>query len=314
MLCDRFGGDKIKLNLSYTTAYRSRIAVVDKYAEIVHEGWVCPKPAALHWDGKIMQELTDKYKENDRLPILVSGGGCVKLLGAPALPIKSGESAGDLISNEVAKHLNKWNCRNQIKSMVFDTTNSNTGHVTAACVSVQQKLQRPLLWSACRKHIGEILLVKVWNALGIEVSKSPEITIFKRFRENGFDATLHTNCDLSLSTKKPSELGKFIEGQASKVKQLLYDIRNGEKTLYERGDYREFLDLMEAHMGDKQHFKFLKPCAVHKARWMGKQLYIYKLVLLKNMLPTGILSQVQLKRLERFANFLTYVYNIWWFQ
>ena len=47
ILCNRFGGDKTMLNLSYTTSYRSRIAVVDnKYAEIIHEGWVCPKPTA----------------------------------------------------------------------------------------------------------------------------------------------------------------------------------------------------------------------------------------------------------------------------
>ena len=41
----------------------------------------------------------------------------------------------------------------RIAIMVIDTTAINTGHVTAACVSLQIKLSCPLLWSACHKLI-----------------------------------------------------------------------------------------------------------------------------------------------------------------
>ena len=68
--------------------------------------------------------------------------------------------------------------------MVFDTTASNTGHKTAACISIQRVLDTPLLWLACRHHIGEVVLGKVWDALGVECSKSPKITIYQRFQEN----------------------------------------------------------------------------------------------------------------------------------
>ena len=57
---------------------------------------------------------------------------------------------------------------------------SSTGHETAGCVSVQERLGRPLLWLGCRHHVGEVLLTHVWNALDIEVSKGPEVSVFQR--------------------------------------------------------------------------------------------------------------------------------------
>jgi len=38
----------------------------------------------VHWDGKLMQDLTTK-ESVDRLPILVSGNGTVQLLNVPKL-------------------------------------------------------------------------------------------------------------------------------------------------------------------------------------------------------------------------------------
>ena len=58
---------------------------------------------------------------------------------------------------------------------------STTGHESAACVSLQERLGRPLLWLACRHHVGERVLHHVWEALAIEVSKSPEVVVFQRY-------------------------------------------------------------------------------------------------------------------------------------
>jgi len=33
--------------------------------------------------------------------------------------------------------LDQWNCAENIRAMVFDTTSANTGHLSAACISVQ---------------------------------------------------------------------------------------------------------------------------------------------------------------------------------
>ena len=99
-----------------------------------------------------MPDLNDKYKQKDRLPILVSCKNEYKLLEAPTLPVKSSESSGDLISNEVYTLIEKWKCQNNICSMVFDTTSTNTGHLSAGCVSIQSKLNKALIWSAFRKQ------------------------------------------------------------------------------------------------------------------------------------------------------------------
>jgi hypothetical protein len=55
------------------------------------------------------------------------------------------------------KVLEDWNCKDYVAALVFDTTASNTGHKTAACVALQEQVERPLLWFSCRHHIGEIL-------------------------------------------------------------------------------------------------------------------------------------------------------------
>ena len=42
-------------------------------AEAAREGRVAPQTAAIHWDGKIMEDLKDKHQVDDRLPKLISG-------------------------------------------------------------------------------------------------------------------------------------------------------------------------------------------------------------------------------------------------
>ena len=62
---------------------------------------------------------------------------------------------------------------------------SFTGHVSAACISLQSSLNKPLLWSACNHHIGEIILTNLFNDLRIEPSyNSHDYSLFKRFKKN----------------------------------------------------------------------------------------------------------------------------------
>ena len=125
----------------------------------------------------------DSLEQEERLPILLSGIGGCKLLGVPSLPHLSTDKAGNLISNATTTLLDKWNCRGNVIGMVFDTNSPNTGHKTAACISIQRDLDKSLLWLACRHHIGEVLLEHVWRDLAVEVSKSPDVTVFTRFRD-----------------------------------------------------------------------------------------------------------------------------------
>ena len=177
--------------------------------------------------------------------------------------------------------------------------------MTAACTTMQTKLGRPLLWAACTKHIGETLLRQIWNDLNVETSRSSEIGIFKRFRDSGFAATpkdqpLHT-CTAD---------GEFLNKQLQHMKTVISDLRR--EGVYPRGDYKELLDLIDVHLGNATSYRFQRPGAVHKARWMGKQLYCYKLILLQEYLPRGIATKDQIKKMERIVQFCTFVLNDWW--
>ena len=185
-------GDPSKLSLIYATTQRYRVETVKTIVDKIEENWTPPSIANLHWDGKLMATL-DGASQQERLPVLLSGVG--KLLGVPAIPHKSTEKTGDFISEVSIKLIEEWNCAECVAGMVFNTTSSNTGCKTTACVALQNRLDRPLLWYACCHHVGEILLTHVWDALKIEVSKSPEILLFKRFKEN-FASIAHQNKDL----------------------------------------------------------------------------------------------------------------------
>ncbi|KAJ8403337.1 hypothetical protein AAFF_G00351090 [Aldrovandia affinis] len=63
--------------------------------------------------------------------------------------------------------------------MAFDTTTSSN-HLTAACIVIKLSLGRPLLWSRCQHHIGEVLLSHFFTNLKVETSRSPEVAFFAR--------------------------------------------------------------------------------------------------------------------------------------
>ena len=76
--------------------------------------------------------------------------------------------------------------------MHFDTTNTNMGKHTGACIKLQDIIGRPLLWMVFRKHIGEVHVGKAFDILKVEVNVSPDLLVFKSFRENFSKITLGT--------------------------------------------------------------------------------------------------------------------------
>ena len=118
-----------------------------------------------------MTSLTNKNASEERLCVVVGNTENLKLLDVPIYP-SGEESSGNKIANLTLVLLNSWHCTESIVNMTFDTTTSNTGHVSAACVTIQQRLDKALLWSGCRHHIGEVVLLHVFEDLKIETSRS----------------------------------------------------------------------------------------------------------------------------------------------
>ncbi len=133
-------------------------------------------PLVVHWDGKILPELTGKTSV-DRLPILVTGEGITQLLGVPKLSSGTGEATAAAVYNL----LEHWNVTNKVKAMCFDTTASNSGQKNGACVLLEGKNKQNLLHLACRHHIYELVLESAFSVT-IKYSASPDIQLFKRFQ------------------------------------------------------------------------------------------------------------------------------------
>ena len=195
----------------------------------------------------------------------------MKLLGVAELPVQSNEGAGKLISDATQSFLMDWLCSDCIQTMVFDTTSSNTGHVTAACISIQEKLDRPLFWCASRHHIGEILLSHLWEDLKLETSKGPKISIFTRFQVNFKILTSKDPSNYCFAPNSPENTNIIIMCQRVLSNQNM------------RGDYKELAQLIIMYLdGGNTLFNIQAPGALHRARWMAKLIYSLKIILLSS--------------------------------
>ena len=86
-------------------------------------------PLIVHWDGKLMEDLTSK-KQVYRLPILVSGGGDTKLLNVAKLPSGTGQNT----ASAVVKALEERGVTNQVSGMAFDTYHVKQHHLVQRCL------------------------------------------------------------------------------------------------------------------------------------------------------------------------------------
>lgn len=178
-LIETGGGDTSKVATSYAVADRARRKTGKIIADKVKSQWQVPDLITLHWDSKLMPRLTDANIVVERLAVVVGDSDQLKLLGVPQYEPGTDQSTGELVSKATCELLQEWKCVDNVVNMTFDTTASNTGHISAACISIQEKLDRSLLWSGCRHHVGELIITHIFNDLKIEVSKSPNVTLFK---------------------------------------------------------------------------------------------------------------------------------------
>ena len=90
-------------------------------------------------------KLKESYCSEEKTSNTFSGVGGVKLLGAPLLQHKTDMLLSPKIAKTVSDLLESWKCRENMKTMIFDITASNVRAITAACVSIQNSLNKELL-------------------------------------------------------------------------------------------------------------------------------------------------------------------------
>ena len=227
-----------------------------------------PENLALHWDGSMMEDLLGIKNEVEA--ILASGGyekykeG--KLLDVIELKDKDGKntSTGEAQAKAVYATILDWGILVAIRAFVFDTTASNTGWHSGACVRLNFLLGRVILWLACRHHINELLAKNPFNAV-VGYDPSPDVAIFVRMK----------NLFPSLDTSGPFLTFTLEAEQQAELIQTYTEIltKQGEDNkLLAREDYRELAEISLVMVGGQlpggQSIRWRPPGACHKARFI----------------------------------------------
>ena len=238
-----------KFTLSYASCDRYKRKQNYSMSEIIKESWTPPMIYNIHWDSKLVPQFQDKYNKIEIMPVLVSNGSNTKLLGVPSFCPGAEQSVGSIIGDFTYNLLIEWNYTiDGATSMVFDTTSTNTGLWSGGCVELQNRLNKSLLWCACRKHIGELIVGSVFNALQIKMSKSPEIMIFKNFQSN----FSHVCQDDISYPPYLEELDCYSDSELSFLNELRKDatdlatklLTKKDNSNLPREDYKELLELL----------------------------------------------------------------------
>lgn len=293
------GCNPASLSISRSTIRRARKKARQEFNENLNETFKPSYPLVIHWDGKILPDITSN-KKVDRLPILVSGNGTEKLLSVPKLTAETGENTSAAVYNA----MEQWNVTNQVRAMSFDTTASNTGAKNGSCALLEAKTGRDLLWLACRHHLFEIMLSKIFT-ICFGPSSSPEIPLFKRFRDAWGTFSLdHYDClDFRSSTEQ------FVEHTLGSLTAAL----SGEKQV--RDDYNELIELTMIVLNKPpERIHWRSPGPIHRARWIAKLLYAIKIFLFRCNSNIFKLTKREEKQIIRFVTFGALIYSKIWIE
>jgi len=294
------GHDPQALALNRSTIQRQRQQHRKASAASIKEAFKPSTTLTVHWDGKLMHDLTGTGKV-ERLPILVSTMGEKKLLAIPKISTGTGQA----IANAVYNGIREWGLDNLIRSMCFDTTSSNTGRLLGACTFLEQLLGRSLLHFGCRHHILELVLAAAFGEC-MGPTNAPEILMFQRFRGQWASIDQESYNDISSDDFSKSELTDVRDEVIEFCKQQLLDHQP-------RDDYRDLLKLIQIFLGSPQPHgvKFRAPGPMHQARWMAKAIYSLKVWLFRFQFK---LTAKESKGLRDINIFLAKVYLKFWFQ
>lgn len=146
----------------------------------------------IHWDGKRLKNTTtdenldENLDENDhrnvkvdRIAIVVTGWDIQKILAIA----KTDDGTGVVVSDTVHEHLDGWSIVESIVAMCTDTTSANTGKNNGALVLFEKKINRNLIYLACRHHMLELIIGAVFQVLFGDTT-GPTTDMFENFKRD----------------------------------------------------------------------------------------------------------------------------------
>jgi len=260
-----------------------------------------PNYVVVHWDGKLLPDTKMRNTTVERLPIVITSTNIEQIINVPQLERSTGKEQ----AAAVCSALQEWGLCDIVQALCFDTTASNTGRLNGACILIEQKLGKDLLYLPCRHHIYELILRSVFEIKIPEVTSSPAIPLFKNFRKEWYKLDIN-------------KYNIGIEGQACGValenvkEDILNFVKSKLETKQPRGDYREFLELIFIFIGGnlENKIKMHPPGAMHQARWMARAIYCLKIFLFRSQYNISDLTK---KAIGEICVFIIKFYVKAWF-
>lgn len=293
------GCDPSEFNVNRSSIRRQRVKNRKAVAESLKSEFKPNSPLTIHWDGKLIEDITG-HKTVDRLPILVSGHGVDQLLAVPKLERGTSEAC----ASAVYEAINSWNLTDKVKCLCFDTTAVNTGLKSGVCVLLERKMDKNMLWLACRHHTMEIMLSAVVDQ-SLAPSSGPDIQLFKRFK-NTWNTIDQSDFKTIPDDAEANILAEVAADRISFAKKQL-------QVHQPRDDYRELLNLTIIFLGGvpEKGVLFRRPAGLHRARWMARALYCLKIYLFKHQFK---LTKKDEKAVREICIFTVMIYVKYWFQ
>lgn len=252
----------------------------------------------VHWDGKILEDITGKNKI-DRLPVIVTNGDIEQILGVPKLDCGKGKN----IAAAVHQLLVEWNISKRVQAMSFDTTSSNTGEFAGAAVLLEQLLERDLMYLPCRHHIYELVLRAVFEDK-IGKTSAPDVCLFRRFQQKW--EKINQNAFQS-GVSDEILASKLITAQEDTITFCLAQLQKRQR----RNDYKELLELVVLFLGgDLGEYNFKQLIPIHHARWMSKAIYSLKIFMFRDQFK---LAKSELDGIRDICVFIVRLYVKVWF-
>ena len=224
----------------------------------------------------------------------MSNGSDFKLLGTTGLRRGIGLQQAEAIK----ELLDEWNLTDSCVAMCFDTTATNTGRLSGACILLEAILNRSLLWIACHHHMLEVVLSQVFKSIFGD-SVGPSVELFQQLKNQW------QSVDFTQSTHHMNQSTTACLQDVKHAYQSLVKIKSDPSYL-PRDDYKKLLNLATYYIDEKSfsNFSFRRPGAQHRARWMSSCIYSLKMLLLQGQLQV---EETDLEKLQSFGRFCCYI-------
>lgn len=325
------GGSVKEATLSVTTTQRQRHEGVNEKSLSIKETFLqnLPPRMVLHWDGKKIK-YENSQKKDDRLCIIGSFPGVIEngteksdqFFGAPCTE----NGTGRLCAQALVDKLSEWSVPlSMIIGMCWDTTASNTGHISGAATLFEARLMHAILWIGCRHHIGERHVVHPDNKIRVINTTAPTDVMFKKFQDAYQDLP---PCNYRLF-EWPAELVQPFDFLTTRAMETLAWAENAMREgtfLKQRDDYRELCELVVFYLGGQvirkrkngqltyPRFTMRKPGAFNHARFLAKALYLIKISMMMDVIPDNVVPADKREAVDRMARFIVVFHSKYFLQ